>query len=173
LDVEPSQLRFRYNRYGKPALAGELAEDWLRFNLSHSHGLALYAFTENREIGVDLEFIRPELAGEEIARRFFSSAEAAELAALPSHLRTEAFFNCWTRKEAYIKARGKGLSLPLDQFDVSLAPGKPAALLRARGEPDESSRWSLTALAPAQGYVAALAVEGHAYQLRCWRWEGN
>ena len=86
-------------------------------------------------------------------------------------MRTVAFFLCWTRKEAYIKARGEGLSLPLDQFDVSLIPGKPAALLRAEGDPHEASRWSLYDVAPIPGYVAALAVEGRGWRLACWQWQ--
>jgi 4'-phosphopantetheinyl transferase len=92
------------------------------------------------------------------------------LRALPAGQQTEAFFNCWTRKEAYIKARGEGLSLPLDQFDVSLAPGEPAALLRTRIAANEASRWSMIELAPAAGYKAALVVEGQDWQLRRWQW---
>ena len=104
-------------------------------------------------MGVDVERIRPDRADEEIAERFFSPLEVAALRALPPHLRLDAFFNCWTRKEAYIKARGKGLTLPLDQFDVSLAPGEPAALLHTNGDPQEASGWSLQELAPGPSYV--------------------
>jgi len=85
-------------------------------------------------------------------------------------MQPQAFFNCWTRKEAYIKARGEGLSLPLDQFDVSLAPGETAALLSTNGDPQEASRWSLRELAPGSSYVAALAVKGHGWRLKCWHW---
>ena len=92
------------------------------------------------------------------------------LRALPSRLKTEGFFNCWTRKEAYVKAVGLGLSLPLDQFDVSLAPSEPAALLRTGDDEREATRWSLRELTPAEGYTAALAVEGHDWQLKCWHW---
>ena len=92
------------------------------------------------------------------------------LRALPAKLKPEVFFNCWTRKEAYIKARGEGLSLPLDQFDVSLVPGEPAVLLSTRGDPQEASPWSLRELMPGPGYVAALAVEGHGWRLACWQW---
>jgi 4'-phosphopantetheinyl transferase len=142
----------------------------LRFNLSHSHSLALYAITHQRELGVDLEFIRPEVVEEPIAERFFSAAEVAALRALPASIQPEAFFNCWTRKEAYIKARGEGLTIPLDAFEVSLAPEEPAALLSVNGDPAEAARWSLQALAPGPGYVAAVAVEGQDWQLRCWEW---
>ena len=127
LNQEPSQLRFCYSPYGKPALATGSGRNTLRFNVSHSHGLALYAITCGRELGVDVELIRPELPDEEIAERFFSFQEVSGLRALPPNMRLEAFFNCWTLKEAYIKARGEGLSLPLDQFDVALVPGEAAA----------------------------------------------
>lgn len=169
LDREPSQLRFDYSPYGKPALASESGGETLRFNVSHSHGLALYAVTRGREIGIDVEYIRADVASEQIAERFFSSREVAVLRALPVEAQAEAFFNCWTRKEAYIKARGEGLSLPLDQFDVSLVPGEPAALLSTRPDPHEASRWSLQELTPGPGYVAALAVEGRIRQLQCWQ----
>src|SRR5713226_2658116 len=170
LNMEPSCLQFCYNPYGKPALANESDGNGLRFNLSHSDGLALYAITRGREIGVDLEHIRPDLADGKLAERFFSPAEVKVLRSLPASSQPVGFFNCWTRKEAYIKARGKGLSLPLDQFDVSVVPGEPAALLRVNGDPNETSRWDLHELVPASGYVAALAVEGHDWQLKCWQW---
>jgi 4'-phosphopantetheinyl transferase len=120
-------------------------------------------------VGIDLERIRFDLAVVEIAERFFSRRELAMLRALPTELQREAFYRCWTRKEAYIKARGEGLSLPLDQFDVSLAPGEPAAILGTQHDPSEASRWSLRELTPAPGYFAALAVEGHDWGLACWQ----
>jgi 4'-phosphopantetheinyl transferase len=170
LNRDPGQLRFCYNPQGKPYLPRESGGDWLRFNLSHSHGLALLAVTRDREIGVDVEHIRSGLADEQMAERFFSPQEVAQLRALPPARQAEAFFNCWTRKEAYIKAQGVGLSLPLDQFDVSLVPGEPAALLSTRGDPHEASRWSLRELMPGSGYIAALAVKGHDWRLTCWQW---
>jgi 4'-phosphopantetheinyl transferase len=132
--------------------------------------VALYAVARGREVGIDLEFIRRDLEVEQIAERFFSRRETATLRALPTDLRKYAFFLCWTRKEAYIKARGEGLSLPLDQFDVSLIPGEPAALLSAQPDSDEALRWSLQELTLASGYVAALAVEGRGWSLSCWQW---
>jgi 4'-phosphopantetheinyl transferase len=114
--------------------------------------------------------MRDQLADLQIARRFFSSQETAMLASLAEHSRRVAFFNCWTRKEAYIKAKGEGLSLPLDQFVVSLAPDVPAALLSAEGDSEEVSRWTLQELAPGPGYVAAVAVEGKGWRTRCWQW---
>ncbi len=153
-------MRFAYTTYGKPLLADETGASGLRFNLTHSHGLALLAVTRGREIGVDVERIRDNLEGEKLAERFFSPREVAALRSLPPELRREAFFHCWTRKEAYIKAVGKGLSLPLDQFDVTLHPGEPAALLATRHDSEEAQRWSMRSLAPGEGYVGALARRG-------------
>ena len=170
LGLEPDQLCFCYKLHGKPALTVAAGAPALRFNVSHSHCAALIAVTHDREIGVDIERIRVEAADIEIARRYFSSHEVAVLEALPAHSRTEAFFRCWTRKEAYIKARGGGLSIPLDQFDVSLAPGEPAMLRQTNADPQEVGRWSLRDLNPSPGYAAALAVEGHAWPLKCWHW---
>src|SRR5205085_4131745 len=124
------------------------------------------------EVGVDLELVRADLAHLEIARRFFSKQEVDTLEALPAEMRAQAFFDCWTRKEAYIKARGEGLSYPLAAFDVALRPGEKATLLCTRGEPAEASRWSMYELSPAPGYKAALVAERHDYQLRCWQWRG-
>jgi 4'-phosphopantetheinyl transferase len=157
LGKAPQSLSFSYSTHGKPALASESGADAIRFNLSHSHGTALYAVTRGRELGVDLEFIRRDLEAAQIAERFFSHSEIAALRALPPSLRQYAFFLCWTRKEAYIKARGEGLSMPLDQFDVSLILGEPAALLRTQPDADEALRWSLCNLTLAPGYAAALA----------------
>ncbi len=172
LNTEPARLRFEYSHYGKPSLRREFGGDTFRFNLSHSRGLALYAFARSRELGVDIEFMREDFAGEKIARDFFSPREVADLRLLPPSQRTEAFFHCWTRKEAYIKAVGEGLSMPLDEFDVSLFPAEPAALLSNRKLPQEVLRWSLLTIDVACEYVAAVAVEGHDWQLRCWSWKG-
>ena len=132
--------------------------------------MALYALTRGPNVGVDLERIRPDFAGDDIAQRFFAPAEVAALRAVPADLRTKAFFNCWTRKEAFIKARGMGLSLPLDQFVVSLAPGESPALVSAQNDPQAAQRWCLYELEPGDGYVAAFAVEGKGCELQCWRW---
>jgi 4'-phosphopantetheinyl transferase len=166
----PGLLRFSYDGYGKPSLSGATGGDTLRFNLSHSNGLALYAVTRGREVGIDLEFVREDFAGFDIAERFFSAREVSALRALPPAARASAFFDCWTRKEAYIKARGEGLSHPLHAFTVSLTPGEPAALLHTDDDPQEAARWSLVELHPGEGYRAALAVEGATPPLRYWRW---
>jgi 4'-phosphopantetheinyl transferase len=172
LNVPPSQLEFTYSAKGKPSLATSLPhlQSNLRFNLSHSHELALYALTYGRDLGVDLEHVGRKIEGMQIADRFFSPREVRVLRSLPDHLQREAFFTCWTRKEAFIKARGDGLSLPLDQFDVTLRPGEPAVLLRTDFDPPEVGKWSLQALSPGPGYVGAVAVAGHGLQLGCWQW---
>ncbi|MGI9057263.1 MAG: 4'-phosphopantetheinyl transferase family protein [Ktedonobacteraceae bacterium] len=178
LNIEPRQLRFCLNAYGKPSLESSLHVPPLSFNISHAHDLALYAFTYVRQVGVDVEYMR--LGGEDsrdddyeqLAQRYFSPYERTVLQTLPVEEKQRAFFQCWTRKEAYIKAKGTGLSLPLDLFDVSLRPNEPAALLQSRESPQEAARWSLRELAPGTGYVGALAVEGKKdWQLHCWQWE--
>ena len=169
LDRHPNQLRFQYTPYGKPTFPAET--EILSFNLSHSHDLALYAVTQRREIGVDVEFLRNNINLLGIAKRFFSAQEYSQLQALPKSSQLQTFFECWTRKEAFIKAKGEGFSLPLHQFDVSITPGKPAALLRTEWNPAEASLWSLKSLNPGPGFAAALAVEGKHWILRNWIFE--
>lgn len=173
LHINPSLLRFEYNPYGKPSLIIAQSGDTLRFNLSHSHELGLIAITKNRDIGVDIERINPKFPCLEIAEKFFSPLENTVLRSLSAHLQNQAFFTCWTRKEAYIKAVGKGLSIPLDQFDVTLAPGEPAALLNIEQNPEEASRWSLIELIPSSDMVGAVAVAGDCWKLHCWQWTGE
>ncbi len=171
LGIQPREVHFHYNAYGKPALAKEPSGGpRLEFNLAHAGGQALYAFTWERAVGVDLEPIQAEMKYEDIARHFFALEERTSLAALPPEERAQGFFNCWTRKEAYLKARGEGLSIPLEDFHVSLAPDAPAALLGFRERPEEASRWSLMALDLGPGLAAALAVEGPPLRVRSWRW---
>lgn len=164
-------LLLSYGEKGKPFLA---AADMLpiSFNLAHSGGRALFAFSKGRELGVDLELIREDMTGDDIARRFFSEREVGALRDLPEVFRQQAFFNCWTRKEAYIKARGEGLSMRLDSFDVSLAPGETAALLKNHTDEAEVARWEMRAIVVPPGYVAALVVEGHGWQLKTFSLEG-
>ena len=170
LNRVPGCLSFCYGSHGKPALAPESDGDSIRFSVSHSHGVALFAVTRGREVGIDLEYIRSDLAVAEIAERFFSRREVAMLRALPTEEQRQVFFRCWTRKEAYIKARGEGLSLLLDQFDVSPAPGEPDAAPGTQRDPSEASDWSLQEFTPAPGYAAALAVEGHGWRPAFLQW---
>jgi 4'-phosphopantetheinyl transferase len=160
-----AHLEFDYGAQGKPILRTESSQKSIQFNVSHSHGMALFGFALERHLGVDVELIRPDFAGERIAERFFSPQEVTELRSLPPTLQDEAFFLCWTRKEAYIKARGEGLQVPLKSFHVSLTPGKPELLQAA-----DSSRWSLRSLRPDPRYVGAVVGEGKSWQLRGWKW---
>ncbi len=165
LGLAPEAVRFGSLPNGKPVLAGH-AEP--QFNVSHSGEWALIAVAHGRRVGVDVERVRDDADSGEIARRYFSANEADALGRLSAEAQPEAFFRCWTRKEAYIKARGDGLSFPLDQFDVAFAPGEPPALLANRVEPEEVGRWSLFDLSAATpGYAVALAVEGAE---AAWRW---
>jgi len=158
LDLAPAELHFGQTEFGKPFLTNSEASGLL-FNMSHSGDFALIAVTHEREVGVDVEFMRDGFATDEVAENFFSVAEIYTLTGLEPHLRVRAFFNCWTRKEAYVKARGEGLSMPLDQFDVSLAPGVPATMLNNRLDEMETSRWTFHDLAVAPEYAGALAIE--------------
>ena len=160
LDADPKTLCFRYSDKGKPALGGIHATSPLRFNLSHSENVVLLGVTLGREIGVDVEHMRPDLELESIAHRFFSAPERASFDRIPLAQKCLAFFDCWTRKEAFIKAKGDGLSLPLDQFDVSLTPGTPAEILATRPDAGEKKCWSMCALDAGPDYAAALVVQG-------------
>ena len=166
----PDQLRFGYNSHGKPALEDEWRGDQLEFNLSHARGWVVYALTKARCVGVDLEYTDRSIEIDQIAERFFSPYEASLFQQLPGQEKKRAFFSCWTRKEAYVKARGEGLSLDLRGFDVTIAPDQPALLLRVAGDPSEARRWSLTDLPAPAGYAAALAMEGRIDEIQLWQW---
>jgi 4'-phosphopantetheinyl transferase len=168
LDADPKTLNFAYSEKSKPALGEAHAGSNLTFNISHSGTIALLAFARSRQLGVDVEQVRRDFDTAPIAARFFSQVEQEELATLPADQRNEAFFLCWTRKEAYIKATGEGLSLPLRQFDVSLAPRAENVLLATRPDPLECSRWSLRDIPVEAGYAAALCVSGTGWQLVQW-----
>jgi 4'-phosphopantetheinyl transferase len=170
LNVTPQDLEFSYGHHGKPELANGHAANSLRFNLSRRDGLALIAVTHGREIGVDVELVRADVPFFEIADVSFSAVESATLRSLPESLRAKGFYNCWTRKEAYVKARGEGLSFPLKQFDVSLTPGDPAKLLRVGDDDNEIDRWTLQQIPAGENYVAALAVEGTDLNVTCRDW---
>ncbi len=171
VNIAPGQLRFGSNAFGKPFLVFPALSPQLQFNVSHSQDLALYAFTFNRQVGIDVEYKRADVNYEALAKVSFSPNEQARLHSLPYDLKQEAFFNCWTRKEAYIKARGKGFSIPPSQFDVAFIPGELAALLQNREDPRETTHWSLQELEPGMGYAGAIAVEGVGWRLHCWQWQ--
>jgi len=177
LGVKTGQLAFTTNAYGKPVLVNHN----IAFNLSHSSSYALIAVAEDRKVGVDIECVRPDIEYENVARRSFSQREMAEFRSLPIDQKVLAFFLCWTRKEAYIKARGLGLSIPLDSFDVSLTPGKPAKLRYAEMHPDDAAGWTLKSLDISPDYAAALVIEDRMLmdpgsvnateEVRCWDWQ--
>ena len=166
LHCRPGQLSFSTNEYGRPSLENHKLE----FNLSHSGSFALMAVSQELKVGVDVEHIRSDLEQDRIARRFFSANEVAALMALPPDQKELAFFNCWTRKEAYIKAQGLGLTLPLNSFDVSIIPNEPAILHATRPNPQEADHWTLLALDVDPNYAGALAVEGQSLEFRLWDW---
>lgn len=170
LDRAPERIHFLYGPQGKPALPAQLGAGPMQFNISHSGDIALFAFARVLEVGVDVERIRAQPDLEQVAERFFSEQEVAALRSMPRPLRDRAFFTCWTRKEAYIKGRGGGLSIPLNEFSVSLAPGEPAMLSSSSGEPGEPSRWSLRDLPLGAEYAGALAVRGPDWRLARWSW---
>lgn len=155
--LAPEKLAFEYSSFGKPSLIA--SDRFLSFNLSHSGEVVIYAFAVGRRIGVDVEKFRCDFDVGKIGKRFFSSAEQSALEDLPAAQRYEAFFRCWSRKEAFIKALGEGLSHPLHRFDVSLQPGNKNALLQTRPDPKEATRWMLCDLALNPEYAAALALE--------------
>jgi 4'-phosphopantetheinyl transferase len=158
LGLAPRAVAFTYQSQGKPALDGVHAG--LNFNLSHSGEVAVVAAGWDRAVGIDVELRRPlpDLAA--LAARSFAPRERAVLDALPETERPAAFFRCWTRKEAFIKATGLGLAQPLDAFVVSLAPDEPARFLDIDGDPDALTRWTLHDLQLPAGYAGALVVEG-------------
>lgn len=164
LGAEPGQLKLRYGPCGKPSITEPLDGSALCFSTSHSNGLDLYAFTWGRELGVDIEYIRPIPEVERLAAFVFSDREIARLRELSQELKLQSFFSCWTRKEAYTKATGYGLTQELKDFSVSLTPGESARLLSDNGGAN-ACRWSLVELTVAPGYVAALCVEGHDWHL--------
>lgn len=170
LDVAPVALRFSYGDWGKPALAPSSGQAPLAFNVSHSQGLMLCAVTSDRAVGIDVEREPQSRDLMGIARSCFSPDELASLARLDEAARPRGFVACWTRKEAYIKAVGMGMSIPLAGFSVSLAPGEPPALLHVHDAPDAPDRWSMAAFDPAPGFAAAVVADGQDWSLVRHHW---
>lgn len=163
---DPSRVRLGVSALGKPFVQEDAPEPPLQFSLSHSGELAVLAVARGRPVGADVEAILPERATPEIAARFFSPEEAQGLGRLPQERRAEAFFRCWTRKEAYVKARGDGLSRRLDRFSVSLGAEATPSLRPCGAGEEEAAGWSLRDLAPPAGYAGAVAAEGAGWPLR-------
>jgi 4'-phosphopantetheinyl transferase len=157
LGVRPESVEFVYGAHGKPALARPGPDSDLRFSVSHCNEVAVYAFAYGREIGIDVEALRVIRDADTVAARAFSRRENEAYRALDPCDKPLGFFNCWTRKEAFVKALGDGLSYPLDRFDVSLTPGEPARLLRVEDTPGDDCGWMVDEFSPAPGYVGAIA----------------
>jgi 4'-phosphopantetheinyl transferase len=170
LDSPPQDLQFCYSPIGKPSLAHPSGSS-LCFNLSHSGQIALYAVAWKREVGIDIEQICLERDCERIAERFFAASEQAALSQLCPELRYQGFFNGWTRKEAFLKATGQGLTISLDQLVVSLTPGVPARILHTAWNPAEASRWSIQALEVGDEYAAAVVAAGQGWQTVTWQFD--
>jgi 4'-phosphopantetheinyl transferase len=171
--IAPEDIAFSMNEFGKPELANAAASGphgRLRFNLSHTEGLALLALCRGADVGTDVEAVRSMSDFELIAESHFSESEVAALQAFDAGERQRAFFRCWTRKEAFLKAHGRGLSIPLDSFAVSLAEEERPALLECRWDPAETARWSLFSLDPEPGFIGALAIERGDWQIDTFEW---
>jgi 4'-phosphopantetheinyl transferase len=168
LEINPAEISFQYNGFRKPCIANNNS---LNFNISHSQNIALFAFTKEFNVGVDVEFVNPDIPVKEMAAKFFSTNEINNLFALPEEQLTPGFFNCWTRKEAFIKAVGEGLSFPLNRFEVSLEPGQPAKLLATDWAPEAVSKWSIYSMSPGANFVGGLAIEGSVGEVKFWNWQ--
>jgi 4'-phosphopantetheinyl transferase len=170
IGIVPEKLVFKQGEYGKPYALLDTDQLPIQFNISHSKDLALFAFTLDSQLGIDIEYIQKDFSYEEIAPQFFSKQENAVLFSLPKEQKLEAFFTCWTRKEAFIKAIGEGLSFPLDKFDVDIttnAENKPLPVY-IHNERAANKTCSLYALYPARDYVAALATEAMPDKICQW-----
>ena len=171
LHVRPDEIGFKSNRWGKPYIPSGRYPSAPMFNYSHSHGLALCALTRERMVGVDIERVRPSVDYADIAARFFSAQEFEAIAAQPEPMRQRAFLSCWTQKEAFVKALGQGLSIPLDRFSVSVGSQVATSVTYEGWGFPETTRWSLRELNLGADYVGAIALEGDLPQLQCWSWE--
>jgi 4'-phosphopantetheinyl transferase len=165
LKTAPGALRFVTGVNGKPSLAPEFAGSGLRFNLSHSHEMALLGVTQGHEIGIDIEWIKENYGFHEVAEHFFTAKEVAQLRALPVERQRQAFFKCWTSKEAFLKAKGTGLSGELDEVEIILADDQQVRIAaRVPG-------WVLAELTPGNGYEAAVVIEGALLPVNFYRWQ--
>lgn len=164
LGVQPKAVELVYGSRGKPGLSRNFASAKLFFNVSHCDDVAVYAFSLGRDVGIDIEAVRDLRDADEVAARFFSRRENEAYLALDARDKPPGFFSCWTRKEAFIKALGDGLHYPLDRFDVSLAPGEPARILRVEDTPGEQCGWTLHSFTPGSGLAGAVVVRQSPYE---------
>jgi 4'-phosphopantetheinyl transferase len=166
--VSRRELKIEAGQFGKPLLSNPSNGGGIRFNLSHSAGLCLIAFRPDGEIGIDIERVRPEIGVVDLAQRYFAAEEVAALEELSQANQVLGFFRCWTRKEAYVKARGEGLQIPLDRFAVSLNPGNPVKL-----KSPDADLWQVQSIDPAEGYEGAIATESGPIGVTYWDYEGS
>jgi 4'-phosphopantetheinyl transferase len=168
--IEPGRILFKYNLAGKPFLANEEVVPEIYFNLSHASQLVLYAFSWGRQVGIDVECIRPMEEMDLVAEGIFSPGEYGRFRKISEKDRLRAFYHCWTRKEAFIKAVGEGLSFPLQDFEVSFEPGERAELVSIQGSLEKASQWAMHDLKASDGYAAALVVEGKEHSITQKQW---
>jgi 4'-phosphopantetheinyl transferase len=168
--LPPDSLVFTYNQFGKPSLTNACGGSSIQFNVTHSHDLGLIAVTTGMQVGIDIERIRPDIDFRHISRQFFAKGEVKSLMSLPPEQQVEAFYTCWTRKEAFLKARGEGLTIPLDHFEVSLKPDEPPRLLHSSPTIQGLADWTFSDIKPGTGYTASLAVNRRDWQFNCWQW---
>jgi 4'-phosphopantetheinyl transferase len=170
LEIHPAELAFSYGEKGKPYVSQPGVHAALMFNLAHSEDLALLAVTRAGPVGVDVERIRPVPEVHQLVARFFSPRETAAFGTLPESQQPEAFFNLWTRKEAWLKATGAGIGGGLDQIEVSFLPGEPARVLSLGRIGDMAGQWCLRELQPAPGFTGAIAIAVPQAKIQCWQW---
>jgi 4'-phosphopantetheinyl transferase len=171
LNLSSRQIVLKNNSYGKPYLSTENHPESLFFNLSHSNLGIVLAFAKSMDLGIDLEFVKKDIPFLDIAKHFFSQFEYQELLSTPEISRIQAFYHGWTRKEAFIKAKGKGLSIPLDSFDVSISQGKQPAILRSSDDPMDLKNWKLFDLDTWPDYTSALCIEGEQKKINFYHWD--
>ena len=171
LQIDPKELLFKYSSRGKPALNNNESEEQIQFNLSHSEDLALYGFTYNLQIGVDLEYFRPTCDVENIAQRFFSPREYNIINSISDQEKQRTFLQIWTAKEAYLKATGEGLGNSLDEIDIDIIKNEEVKLLSIKGDTQLAARWNLYSFIPESNYLASLVVEANNWELSYYDFE--
>ena len=164
LPSAPAGLSFDIGANGKPRLSQALAPSGIEFNLSHSSEIALLAVCHGREVGVDIEYVKEDFEFQEVAERFFTAREVAAMRGLPQILQRQAFFKCWTSKEAFLKAKGTGLSGALDEVEIALFSEQQVAISAA------VPGWTLMELNSIDGYEAALVIEESPVSIHYYLW---
>jgi 4'-phosphopantetheinyl transferase len=170
LQISPEAIVFEYKDGGKPQLRANQNPRALQFNVSHSGGLALIAIGSEHQLGIDIEKMRADVDTLALAERFFSPRERASLHTLPESLQALGFYACWTRKEAFLKATGQGLSFPLTDFSVTTHPDHRPEIEEIQGDSEARKHWFLSDLSVAEGYRAAVAFNGQSPTLATYLW---